>query len=328
MPQTNESTIGVMFRRENAPEVLPDYARRAEQIGLSELWVVEDCFYGSGIASAAVALACTDNIRVGLGIMPAVARNAAFTAMEIATLARIYPERFIAGIGHGVGDWMRQIGAFPKSQLAALGETSEVVRRLLAGEAVTFHGQHVNLDHVKLEFPPQTVPPVILGVRGPRSLIVSGRSADGTILAELASPAYIRWAREQIQQGQNEAGRTDEPHSITVYMLCIVDGDGKAARQRMRPWVADILSYGQPDYIRPLGIEAEVNAMIQNGGRARLQADMPDEWIEQMSIVGTPQECADSIRRLHAAGAESVVLVPEHKGIDGLDEIAGILGMA
>ena len=116
--------LGVMFRREHAPEDLPDFARRAEEAGFDELWVVEDCFYASGIASAAVALACTDSIRVGLGIMPAVVRNPVFAAMEVATLARLFPGRFLPGIGHGVARWMRQVGAFPRSQLQALEEVT------------------------------------------------------------------------------------------------------------------------------------------------------------------------------------------------------------
>src|SRR6185436_17813142 len=128
--------LGVMFRREHAPETLPDFARRAEEAGFDELWVVEDCFYTSGIASAATALACTGSIGVGLGIMPAVVRNPVFAAMAIATLARIYPGRFLPGFGHGVAGWMRQIGAFPNSQLKALEEVVVTVRRLLAGDKV------------------------------------------------------------------------------------------------------------------------------------------------------------------------------------------------
>lgn len=325
MPGLNGQNVGVMFRRENPPETLPDFARRAEELGFAELWVVEDCFFASGIASAAVALACTNAIRAGLGIMPAVSRNAAFTAMEIATLARLYPGRFLPGIGHGVGEWMKQIGAFPKSQLAALGETSEVVRRLLAGENVTFHGSHVHLDQVKLEFPPEQVTPVALGVRGPKSLAVAGRSADGTILAEMASPAYVRWAREQIALGQAEAGRSGDPHGVTVYMFSAVDTDGQAARQRLRPMIAALLSHRLTDYVRPLGIEADINALLEKGGRERLEQEMPDAWIDQMAIVGTPDECAASIRRLMDAGANSVVLVPEHLGIDGLEQAAKVI---
>ena len=52
-------SIGVMFRREQAPENLPAYARRVEALGFDELWVVEDCFYTGGIAQAATALAAT-----------------------------------------------------------------------------------------------------------------------------------------------------------------------------------------------------------------------------------------------------------------------------
>ena len=121
MSRARSCKIGIMFRREHRPEALPDFARRVEEVGFDELWVVEDCFYGSGIASAATALACTHSITVGLGIMPAVVRNPVFAAMEIATLARLYPGRFLPGLGHGVAEWMHQIGAFPKSQLKSAG---------------------------------------------------------------------------------------------------------------------------------------------------------------------------------------------------------------
>ena len=57
-----------------------------------------------------------------MGIVPAVARNAAITAMEMAGLGRLFPGRFVAGFGHGLASWMQQIGALPPSQLAALEE--------------------------------------------------------------------------------------------------------------------------------------------------------------------------------------------------------------
>ena len=65
METAKHYSLGVMFRREHAPEYLPGFARRAEEVGFDELWVVEDCFYASGIASAGAALACTESITVG-----------------------------------------------------------------------------------------------------------------------------------------------------------------------------------------------------------------------------------------------------------------------
>jgi alkanesulfonate monooxygenase SsuD/methylene tetrahydromethanopterin reductase-like flavin-dependent oxidoreductase (luciferase family) len=101
-------TLGCIIRRENLPEQIRSYAQHVEAVGYDEVWLVEDCFFASGIASAA-----TTRIQVGLGIVPAVARNAAFLAMEIATLVRLHPVRFLPGVGHGVTEWMRQIGALP-----------------------------------------------------------------------------------------------------------------------------------------------------------------------------------------------------------------------
>jgi len=77
---------------------------------------------------AAVPLGATERIVVGNGILPAPVRNAAFAAMELATLARLYPGRLHAGIGHGIAEWMRQAGAKPASQLTLLEEMTVAVR--------------------------------------------------------------------------------------------------------------------------------------------------------------------------------------------------------
>lgn len=315
--------LGLMFRCQNPPEKLVEYARRAEALGYAELWLVEDCFFAGGIASAATALAATERIRVGLGIAPAVARNPAFTAMEFAALARLHPGRFLPGLGHGVGEWMRQIGAFPASQLAALEETSQAVRRLLRGERVDMDGTHVHLDGVQLEFPPADVPPLHLGVRGEKSLALAGRSADGTLLAEGCSPAYIRWAWEQIERGRQEAGREDA-HHLTVYVWANA-GDGlQRARAALRPEVARVLPH-IPQQLAPLGIGDELAALLQEHGPGGLSDALPDAWLDELTVSGTPADCAAAVRRFANAGADAVVLVPtggdEAEQVERLAEI-------
>lgn len=308
--------IGFMFRCQLPPEQLIDTARRAEAAGFDEFWLVEDCFYGGGVASAAVALASTTSVNIGLGIMPAVVRNPAFAAMELATLARLYPGRLLPGLGHGVAGWMRQVGAFPRSQLRALEETTLAVRALLRGEEWSSAGSHVNLDRVRLNLPPARVPPVALGVRGAKSLALSGRAADGTILSEGSAPAYVAWARQQIAGGSAAAGR-GEPHRLTVFAWCVVDRDGAAARQALRPTLAAALASGDiATQIAPLGIAGDVAALLARGGQQRLQDEMPDQWLTQLAVAGTPAECAAAIGELAAAGADSIVLAPpfEHAG--------------
>jgi len=323
MKNPKNYNLGIMFRREHAPENLPAFARRAEEAGFDELWLVEDCFYGSGIASAATALACTDTITVGLGIMPAVVRNPVFAAMEIATLARLYPGRFLPGLGHGVARWMRQIGAMPTSQLTALEEATVTIRRILAGERVSFNGRQVQLDQVELVHPPDQIPPVLLGVRGPKSLALSGRVADGTILAEYAAPAYVSWTLEQIARGKQEAGHQRD-HRLTVFAFTCADSPAASARQQLRPLMARAMASGSIDaQLAPLGILPQIRKYLNTGGRAHLEAAMPEAWIDQLAVVGSPEAWEQAIGHLVEAGANSVVLVPlPNKGLDELDLFA------
>lgn len=303
-------SIGVMFRREQPPERLAAYARRVDAAGLDELWVVEDCFFTGGIAQAATALAVTERITVGLGIAPAVARNAAFLAMEFATLARMHPGRFHGGIGHGVADWMDQIGARPASWLGAIEETTSAVRALLRGARLDADGRHVRLRSVALDHVPESPPLVSLGVRGPRSLALAGRCADGTVLAEASAPGYIAWARRRIEEGR--AGRAALPHRVTVYALCDVSAaDPVAARKGIRRALAAFLGDGgATSQTAPLPYAAELDALIAGGGAAVLEARMPEAWVDDLAISGSPEQCVAAIGRLREAGTDAVVLVP------------------
>lgn len=298
--------LGAMLRREVLPEHTAAYARGVERLGFDSLWVVEDCFYAGGVAAGAVALASTERIAVGLGVLPAVMRTAAGAALEIAALARMFPGRVLPGFGHGVTGWMHQIGALPASRLAALEETTSAVRALLRGETVTVDGRHVHLDAVALEFPPPVVPPVATGVRGPLSLRLSGRVADGTVLTELSTPAYVRWARERIDAGRVEAGRTDG-HHVTVYAYAAPD------REAVRPLVADgVRSGGSSGQWGALAGEmAALRDRVpgpDDPGPDDLAAALPDAWLDELTVSG--DAARRSLDALRDAGADTVVLIP------------------
>lgn len=320
MNKRKSCNVGIMFRREHVPEDLPNFAIKAEVANFDELWVVEDCFYGSGIASAAVALANTKTISVGLGIMPSVVRNPVFTAMEIATLARLYPGRFLPGIGHGMAKWMKQIGAFPKSQLSALEEVTYTIREILAGKRIDYDGKQVHLDQVELVFPPDEIPPISLGVRGPKSLALSGRVADGTILAEFASPAYVAWAKKQIEKGKEK----EKKHRLTVFAFACAGETDEEAREEVRPIIASAIASGKVDVqLAPMGIMSEVQELREKEDFESLMSAIPDEWIDQLAIVGTRENWQSSISKYVDAGADTVVLVPlPDKGLDELDIFA------
>ncbi|WP_094770339.1 LLM class flavin-dependent oxidoreductase [Microbacterium gorillae] len=176
------------------PERLIEFARAAEEAEIDTVWLWEDCFATSGVGLAAAILAATTRLRVGIGLLPVPLRNVALTAMEIASLARMYPGRFRPAIGHGVLSWMAQTGSRVASPLTLLREYGTALRRLLAGESVTVAGRYVSLEDVRLRWPPNEVPPLLLGAEGPKTLALAGEISDGIVVSGLTDDGALATA--------------------------------------------------------------------------------------------------------------------------------------
>ncbi|MFJ8635894.1 LLM class flavin-dependent oxidoreductase [Streptomyces sp. NPDC093568] len=266
--------LGAVFRPQLAPERLRSVARLADQAGLEELWLWEDCFREGGISTAAAALAWTERVKVGIGLLPVPLRNVAITAMEAASLYRMFPGRPILALGHGVQDWMGQVGARAESPVTLLREHLLALRALLAGERVTTEGRYVRLDDVALDWPPAEPVPVIAGATGPRSLRLAGEAADGTLLTASTPPEGVRRARRLIDEGRQAAGRSGaEPHRVVVYLLAATGPDAAA----------------------------------------RLQAELEAEGVASvpdLGVAGDAGAVAKAVQRLADAGADTVVVQP------------------
>lgn len=202
--------IGIHIPPTIPPERLRSLARAAEQSGLDEVWVWEDSFKQSGVASATAALAWTDRIRVGISLLPAPLRSAAVTAMEFATIERMFPGRFVAGLGHGVQEWMGQAGVRAGSPLTLLREQVTAIRALLGGEEVTVSGRYVTLDRVRLDWPPSSPPPLMVGGSGPKSVALAAELGDGNLLTNALTDDEVQGLIAAVVRARAEAGRADD----------------------------------------------------------------------------------------------------------------------
>ncbi|MFJ8006500.1 LLM class flavin-dependent oxidoreductase [Streptomyces fagopyri] len=266
------TTLGAVLRPQLPPERLRGIARLADDVGLEELWLWEDCFREGGISAAAAALAWTERLRVGVGLLPVPLRNVALVAMEAATLHRMFPGRAVLGVGHGVQEWMGQVGARPESPLTLLREHLDALRALLRGERLTTRGRYVTLDDVALDWPPAAPVPVLAGATGPRTLRLAGEAADGTVLTSSTTPEGVRRARRLIDEGRASAGRSD-PHRVVVYLLTATG----------------------PDAAVRLGAEFASEGL----------GAVPD-----LGVAGDAGAVAAAVRRLAEAGADAVILQP------------------
>lgn len=209
-------TAGVVFRPQSPPEELRAAVEAAEAAGIDELWLWEDCFLEGGLTTAAAALAWSTRLRVGVGLLPVPLRNPALAAMEIATLARLFPDRFTVVLGHGVLDWMDQVGAGVESPMTLLREHTSAIRALLTGETVDVSGRYVRLSSVALDWPPPVPPRLLVGARGPKTIALAGELTDGVLLDTVTDPDVVRRARAIVGPDLHIAAYApvDDPASV------------------------------------------------------------------------------------------------------------------
>lgn len=309
---TRDNRLGVLLISTTAPERLAAIATLAETLGFDEVWIAEDYFFYGGFTGAAQALAATSRIQVGLGVASCMVRHPAVTAMEIATLDRAFPGRFLPGIGHGVPAWVKQMGLYPRSPMRALHEAITGMRALLdRAEPYSAEGEYFTFRDASLTHRPAAPPRIYLGVIGQKGCELAGRIADGNVLSVLASTAYVSWAREQAERGMRAAGRSGA-FGLPTYVLSAIGADRGRAREAVRQALAFYLAaVGPTPLTEVIGINDALKSLLASGGLDSVAEGMPGHWIDELAIAGTPAEVAERIEQYWTAGADSVVLSPQ-----------------
>ncbi|HYP44499.1 MAG TPA: LLM class flavin-dependent oxidoreductase [Propionibacteriaceae bacterium] len=260
--------LGIAFTPVLEPERLRSIAQSADASGLDDLWLWEDCFAESGIGPTAAALAWTERVHVCIGLLPVPLRNVAVAAMEIASLDRMFPGRFLVGIGHGVQVWMAQVGARVDSPLTLLREYTTALRSLLAGDEVSTSGRYVSLDQVQLRWPPSVPPVLALGGSGPKALALAGELGDVTLLGNALNVDEVATACRLTREA---AGGQWRQHGVAA---TVIAATGPGAQERLD---REIVRWG---------------AAVGTG----------------VGIAGSAEVIAESVLRYAQAGATSVVI--------------------
>ncbi|HTU28879.1 MAG TPA: LLM class flavin-dependent oxidoreductase [Solirubrobacteraceae bacterium] len=276
--------LGAMFVPAHPVERLPAFAERVDTLGYDELWLAEDCFAHGGISAATVALGRMERATVGVGLLPVGLRSPALAAMELGTLATLYPGRVRVAFGHGVESWMRQIGARPRNRISFLREVADSVARLTRGEVISRDGE-VHLDGVRLDHPPSHPPEFLIGSTGSRALGVAGELGMGFLMPEGTGTAGVRWAREALGGGA----------SVTIYCWLSIAEDETVARAAL---IQSVMRWRAWNLYPRLYELAELPTADE----------LTVEHLPRVAAVGTPEQCARQLQSLHDAGADTIVL--------------------
>jgi 5,10-methylenetetrahydromethanopterin reductase len=283
-------------------------AVRAEELGLTEVWLPESR-HGRGVFTvAALVAAATRRVTIGVGIVNPFWRHPSVIAMEAAALDEASSGRLLLGVGAAL--WtLRALGeadARADRPLAAMVEALRVLRALLhGGEGVDGEVFAVRSD-AALDFPLATRIPVYVGAVNAGMLRASGRWSDGVELGAIISPGYVRWSWERIVEGAEAAGRDASALDLAGNVLLSVDADAAAARDAVRRVLAYYAGRVEPVVLTTSGADPDEVQRVRDAAAVRgpdAAAELvTDGMIDTFAAAGGPEHVAARLRAYADAG--------------------------
>ena len=304
-----------------------ELARYMEERGFSEIWQGDNRLARDCIVLMSAFLTHTRKLRLGSGVLPIWTRNPAVIAATFSSMWELGGKYDGRGrVMLGLGAWWQpiagRVGVDLRKPLQAMRENIEVIRRLLAMEEVTFHGEFVHMDHVALDVvwgdaSPRDVP-IYIGATGDKMLELAGEIADGACLNYGVSVDYVRRAIGLVEKGAAKAGRSlkelDLPELIVVSLS---DAHPEKALHEGKKLAAYYFAT-EPHIMKASGVSEAIaeQARAMMGWPAteedyeRASAVIPDEIVHQIMAVGTAAQCRARVQEYIDAGVTCPILYP------------------
>lgn len=318
---------GLLILGQYPPDRLVAIANLAEELGYDYFWFADEKFYWDPWVGLTVVAVNTRTIRLGPGVTEPYARHPALTAMAVASLAQVAPGRVVLGIGAG-GPGFPELGVERIRPAVAVSEAVELIRRLLAGERVDYWGELIRFRNGRLQVLPPVPVPVFVAARGPRMLRVAARIGDGVIVAPYASPAGVAYALSLIEQALVAAGRPRSGLQVALRVDLAIARNRSEALAAARYWVALPLWVSYPDwsYLKPLprlvvpDAARELIARRDYGLLADIAGRLPDDFVAELAVAGTPDEVGERFWALARQGVDQIIVHPVPTADFGLED--------
>jgi F420-dependent oxidoreductase-like protein len=296
-------------------------------MGVDFAWSAES--WGHDAATPLAYLAAkTSRIKLGAGIMQAVARTPANTAMTAMTLASMSGGRFVLGLGASGPQVVEGWHGVPfRKPVQRIREIIEIVRIVSSGERLAYDGEIYHLPlpggegkALKSGARPQPGIPIYLATLSPTSLELTGELADGW-LGTSFMPEHANVFFDSIARGAQKAGRTLKDIDLQAGGSVCISDDVDRLIARHKPGIAFTLgAMGSKEHnfynaaFRRAGYEEEglaVQRMWLDGKRREAADLVPDEMVLKANILGTEQMVLERIRTYRDAGVTTLRLHPD-----------------
>jgi len=276
-------------------------ARRAEELGFRDLWVTENtidqgtCFDPVVILTYAAAI--TTRIGVGASVVVLPIHSPLMVAHQWATLDFVSGGRAILAVGLGRDHHYRDFQIPVSGRVTRFREEVDLIKALWTEDKVTFRGEMYQVENLTLATRPahKPRPPLWMGVGHPNAVRRAARIADGWMGSGGSSIADFKTSVPILKQELEKAGRDPATFPISKRVFMAVDERPAVARAELNRWFTEV-------YHNPAGTDAS-------------------------GIHGTPEQVAERLEELVAAGANHLLLNPVSRHTEQVEAVAALTGL-
>lgn len=307
-----------------------DLILEAENLGFDSVWTAE-AWGSDAVTPAAWILARTTKINVGTAIMQMPARTPAMTAMTAMTLDAMSGGRFILGLGPSgpqvIEGWH---GVAYGRPLERTREYISIIRKILERkEPLTHDGFHYHLpyngpDATGLGKPLKSILhgnpalKIFTASIAPNGVRCSAEVADG-LFPVWMNPDRFDLFEDALNEGFAKAGggKSLKDFHIAPFVQVVLNDNLEKARMPVRESLALYIGgmgareknfYN--DYAKRLGYEdaaVKIQDLFLSGKRAEAAAEVPDQLIDDVALVGSADRIRDRLQAWTAAGKKGHV---------------------
>jgi probable F420-dependent oxidoreductase len=231
-------------------------------------------------------------------------------ASTLAVLHQAYPERFVPGFGtssHAIIEGWH--GLALEKPLTRMKETVALLRTMLAGEKTDFSGETLRSKGYR-QAPTENAPIYLAALRS-KMVETAAELSDGVILNLFPRGALAK-IMEHVAIGAERGGKDPADVEIVCRHMVVVTEDKAAARDAFRAGFVGY--YATPVYNKFLEWAgyADAAAEIREGwaakDRERTAAALPDELVDEIAVIGSPDECRELMRWYADAGIHTNII--------------------
>ena len=304
-----------------------EYAASAEKAGFDFAWVPDHVTGGSPsqvcfdawlfLAAAGMR---TTRITLGPSVSDIVRRGPVALAQSASTMQLLTRGRCVLGLGLGEAMNLVPFGFVPERATAKLREAVAVIRLLWTSSfdrRVSYSGKFYNLEDAWLQLAGGGGAPIYVGALGPKTQQLAGEIADGWFPAIHTKEIFVRSVRN-LRKGLERAGRKEGTFDIVARFYIAITDDVAEGLRRVGPAARNMLLSEQSSLAERGVLATEMkdfntHSMIPRAGEWQKRqrealAKIPDEVVDDVALVGSPDRIAEKISEFRRMGATQVVV--------------------